>query len=160
MTSYRRTRVAILESALKSLENQGFSGTSMIDIADLAQISRATLYNHFRDKGSVYRALAEFEVSRTFNEVRRAPSRSGALEHLAHAISGSASLATLRIKDPALITGLVADPSQPLWGVIRAEMADIFGDQAELALTWIVGQVLLPLRSEAIESQSRALVGH
>lgn len=159
MTSYRRTRVAIMESALKSLESQGFSATSMIDIADRAQVSRATLYNHFRDKGSVYLALAEFEVSRTFEEVRKLPSRSDALAHLAKVISGSAFIPTLRSKDPALITDLITNQAHPLWAVIRADMTEIFGDQAEIALTWIIGQVFVPVRSEAIEIQARALVG-
>lgn len=158
MTSYRRTRAAILESAKKSLETQGFGATSMIDIADTAEISRATLYNHFRDKGSVYRALAESEVSRIFDEARRAPSGSEALLGIATAISADPALANLRDRDPGLVTRVLSDETDPLWEVIVASMTEIFGESAELALTWLVGAALQPVPTERIPTQVERLL--
>ena len=56
---YRRTREAILEGTKSLIEIRGLRATTMIDIADNSEVSRATLYNHFRDKESVLRALLE-----------------------------------------------------------------------------------------------------
>ena len=62
-TSYRRTQLAIIEGAKRMISEQGFRQMNMIDLAAESQVSRATLYNHFRDKEAVGLALIEFEVS-------------------------------------------------------------------------------------------------
>ena len=64
MTSYRRTRSAILEATRTLIAMHGLQLMSMIEIADTAEVSRATLYNHFRNKESVLAGLLEYEVAR------------------------------------------------------------------------------------------------
>jgi len=58
-TIHRRTRTAIMEAAKSLLAESGISATNMIEIADRAEVSRASLYNHFRDKQEVFLALVE-----------------------------------------------------------------------------------------------------
>jgi AcrR family transcriptional regulator len=45
----------------------------MIDIADLSEVSRATLYNHFRDKDAVLYSLLSREVIRLFENAPKNP---------------------------------------------------------------------------------------
>lgn len=45
-----RTRKAILEAASKLFREQGFNKTSIIEIADLADVGVGTLYGYFRSK--------------------------------------------------------------------------------------------------------------
>lgn len=51
-------RSLILEAALELFVAQGFSGTSMDDIAVRARVARQTIYNHFSGKDVLFRALA------------------------------------------------------------------------------------------------------
>jgi len=49
--SYKaQTRRAILKAARRCFYHNGFDRTSMIDIANAAKVSRATLYLHFQGK--------------------------------------------------------------------------------------------------------------
>ena len=44
----------------------------MIEIADASEVSRATLYNHYRDKNAVLMALITAEVERLVEAAQRA----------------------------------------------------------------------------------------
>lgn len=50
-------RVAILQAATKEFCISGFSGTSMDKIAEVANVSKATVYNHFRSKDDLFQAI-------------------------------------------------------------------------------------------------------
>lgn len=159
MKSYRRTRSAILESAKNSLATQGFAATSMIDIADSAEISRATLYNHFRDKGSVYRALLESEIERVFQLIEVENSPVDGLAQISQQISADPAFATMRRTDPAVLTQLLTRFEDPLWQQISAELKSLLRteSQSELARLWLVGQVLQPLTLEQSREQANII---
>lgn len=53
-----RTRAAILEAARAGFARDGVAATTMEDIADAAQVSRATLFNYFTGKGEILDQLA------------------------------------------------------------------------------------------------------
>lgn len=54
------TRTAILKSAILLFSKQGYEGVSMRNIAEAVNISAPALYNHFKDKQSIYvAAVAE-----------------------------------------------------------------------------------------------------
>ena len=61
---HRKTRNALLTTALALIFEKGLSQTNMIEIADRARVSRASLYNHFRDKSEVFTAVVEMELER------------------------------------------------------------------------------------------------
>jgi len=61
---HRRTESAILEGTKSLIALHGVSNISMIDIADASEVSRATLYNHYRDKNAVLEALITLEVEK------------------------------------------------------------------------------------------------
>jgi AcrR family transcriptional regulator len=49
----------ILEAARDLIEGQGFSATSMRQIAENAGIGKATIYHHFKDKNALFLALLD-----------------------------------------------------------------------------------------------------
>ena len=54
-----RSRVAILEAALRLFSEQGYRGTSIREIADAAGLSTGNLYHHFPDKETLFRTLLD-----------------------------------------------------------------------------------------------------
>ena len=58
------TRDALLDSATKSFVANGFAGTSLSAIADLAGIARTTLYEYFDSKDELLVAIVEERVPR------------------------------------------------------------------------------------------------
>ena len=150
MTSYRRTRSAILEATKNLIALHGLQVTSMIEIADTAEVSRATLYNHFRSKESVMQALLEFEIDRILECADSESSPAHALARISIEISTDPALATMRLNDPALLTQLLSAGTDPLWQQVHASLVQMLQStvQVELALRWLIGQVFAPLTPE------------
>lgn len=61
-------RAAILNAATQEFCESGFSGTSMDKIAEIAQVSKATVYNHFASKDDLFRAILN-ELIRKIGEM-------------------------------------------------------------------------------------------
>lgn len=159
MTSYRRTRSAILEGAKSLIASVGLQRMNMIEIADTSQVSRATLYNHFRDKGSVLRALLESEVDRVFQLVDSDIPPAEALTAISRAISSDNALKTMRETDTGLVTQMLARTDDPLWHQIGEGLRRLTGDKdmSDIARLWLIGQVLQPITPEQSREQSQAL---
>jgi AcrR family transcriptional regulator len=131
----------------------------MIEISAAAEVSRATLYNHFRDKGSIFRALLESELERVFLKASSNPTLTEALATLSREISADPALATMRTMDPALLTTLCSDTEDPLWEKVRNELISISRDSefGEMVIRWLVGQVFHPLSLDQSVKQSSLL---
>lgn len=54
----QRLQSDILAAAEELFAAKGFAGTSMVAIADRAEVAEATVYNHFQSKGALLLALA------------------------------------------------------------------------------------------------------
>ncbi|HEX7404903.1 MAG TPA: helix-turn-helix domain-containing protein [Candidatus Nanopelagicaceae bacterium] len=161
MTSFRRTRSAILEATKKLIAEHGLQVTSMIEIADTAEVSRATLYNHFRSKESVVRGLLESEVTRILAIASSEGSAGGALARISMEISSDPALATMRAYDSALLTQLLSAGADPLWQQVHEVLMQILDSQerVELALRWLIGQVFAPLTAEQSAQQVGVITG-
>lgn len=61
----RRTRAALLTSALKSFTAQGYGNTSVQDIHEAAGVSLGTFYQYFRDKADIMSTLVAESVIRS-----------------------------------------------------------------------------------------------
>ena len=159
MTSYRRTRSAILEASRNLVAIHGLHVTSMIEIADTAEVSRATLYNHFRSKESVMRGLLEFEIGRILGLAAAETSPDRALARISIEISADPALAALRVFDPALLTQLLSAGAHPLWQQIHEGLVELLHSEqkAGLALRWLIGQVFAPLTPEQSAQQAGVL---
>lgn len=58
MTRSERKRAAIVEAAVDEFLSRGFRDTSMDRIAERAEVSKRTVYNHFSNKDELFRAIA------------------------------------------------------------------------------------------------------
>ncbi|WP_119417754.1 TetR/AcrR family transcriptional regulator [Desertibaculum subflavum] len=88
------TRERILDAAFVCFARQGFAGTSMVDIAAAAQLSRTALYKHFPDKEDVFLAAVQRLNAGVLAAVTAAAQREGDLaERLAAVIEARASWA-------------------------------------------------------------------
>lgn len=159
MTSYRRTRSAILEGAKSLIASVGLQSMNMIEIADTSEVSRATLYNHFRDKKSVVRALLESEVERIFQSVDSDISPMEALIGISLEISSDSALRKMRLTDPGLLTQMLTRVEDPLWQQIDVGLTRLLGagKNAGIARLWLIGQVLQPLSADQSRDQARAI---
>ncbi len=58
-TRTSRKRAAILEAATAAFRDEGYETTSMDRIAELASVSKRTVYNHFGSKEALFQAVVD-----------------------------------------------------------------------------------------------------
>jgi TetR/AcrR family transcriptional repressor of mexJK operon len=66
----RRKREAILETATELFLTREYAGTSMDEVAAAAGVSKQTVYKHFGDKESLFRAIALSSVQEVSGPLR------------------------------------------------------------------------------------------
>ncbi len=66
-----RKKAAIIDAAIDLFQKNGFQGTSMDAIAQLAQVSKRTVYNHFPSKQALFEHIAH-TVWQTANQASKA----------------------------------------------------------------------------------------
>jgi AcrR family transcriptional regulator len=158
VATHRRTQVAILEATKQLIATTGLKKMSMIEIADVSEVSRATLYNHYRDKDSVMRALCESEMQRLVEIAQAATDATAALEQMSIEISSDRALAAMRIQDPDSLTIALAAQSDTLWRAFSIAMGHLLGsEKSELATRWLIGQALHPISSTQSRAQAEAI---
>ena len=159
-TVHRRTRGAIMSAARALLSESGISATNMIDIADRAQVSRASLYNHFRDKHEVFVALVETEVNRIATLALVAQSRAEALYMISREISGHEGIRTAIARDGDLMAAALTARDHKVWVEIYAQLSKVFATDVVgvgLVLRWLMGQVTAPLSEEHSREQANRI---
>ena len=158
-SAHRRTEAAILEGTKALISRKGISGLSMIEIADTSEVSRATLYNHFRDKDAVLAALVASEVQRLADLASTAGTPSDALESLSISISSDPALSAMRIYDADVLVAAMTNTSsehfitiaQIIYGATKSQPG------TGIAMRWLLGQVLQPLTPEQSREQAAML---
>ncbi|MEJ6607828.1 MAG: TetR/AcrR family transcriptional regulator [Candidatus Planktophila sp.] len=158
--THRRTEGAILEGTKMLIAKFGLSNISMIEIADASEVSRATLYNHYRDKNSVISALISAEVCYLIEIAEKAGTPADALEKLSIYISTDTALAAMRIHDQAVITQLLAHSEHHLYLDMARCIYSATKSEAGtgVAMRWLIGQVLQPLSAKQSREQAELLV--
>lgn len=149
-----------MEAAKSLLSESGISGTNMIEIADRAQVSRASLYNHFRDKDEVFVALVETELERISTIALVAQSRAEALFLISREISEHQGLQTALQRDGEIMASALTASDHKIWVEIYAQLAKIFATDVVgvgLVLRWLMGQVTAPLSVEHSKQQADRL---
>jgi AcrR family transcriptional regulator len=143
-----RTRAGLLDGAARTFATHGLRASSMQSIAATAGVAKATLYNHFRTKDDVVRALLATEVGR-LTALAAALPRDQALAALSDELGAHPVLRRLAEAEPEILAALVTVPSE-VWGELVARLAEALQvgiDGAELAARWLLGVVLQPGRS-------------
>jgi AcrR family transcriptional regulator len=140
-----RTRQGLLEGAARAFADAGLRGSTMLSIARAAGVAKATLYNHFRTKDEVARALLAAELRR-LGEVGRGRPLAEALLVLGSEVAGHPVLRRLAADEPALLVRMLAAPAEEWSGVVDALAAafEVGTGDAELVARWLVGLVLQP----------------
>lgn len=144
----RRTRDGLVAGAARAFADHGLRGCTMQAVAAAAGVSKATLYNHFRTKDQLARALFSVELERlTALAVGLPPAQ--ALAALADELGEHPVLRGLAQAEPEVLADLL-DMTADLWAVFTGRLAVALGtddDGAELAARWLLGVVLRPARS-------------
>lgn len=148
-----RTRAALIEGALKSIAQHGTRGTSMAEVADLGQIARATLYNHFRRKNDIFYAVIEHEIEVLRAQALTQNSARDAIGSIARYLSTSAPLRTIVEREPAVVTVLTTINDHELWQQARSALTDVLAKYAtsepdathvDVILRWLLTQIAAP----------------
>ncbi|MGY1743193.1 MULTISPECIES: TetR family transcriptional regulator [unclassified Blastococcus] len=154
-----RTRAGLLRGAATAFAATGLRDTTMQAIAAAAGVAKATLYNHFRTKDDVVRALLAAELGALADEAAALPPVE-ALVLLADAVAEHPVLRTLAGTDPGPLVALLgADPQR--WAEMTALLAEVLradADGAEAAGRWLLGLALQPADPPARRRQARRLV--
>jgi hypothetical protein len=160
VANHRRTQIAILEGTKGLIATVGLKKMSMIEIADVSQVSRATLYNHYRDKESVVRALCESEAERIVAIVRESQTAVEALEKLSIEVSQDLALANMRKKDPESLTLFLSAQEDRLWKALMAAISLVITNpvSSELTIRWLIGQALHPLTPTQSRQQAEVII--
>jgi AcrR family transcriptional regulator len=158
--THRRTESAILEGTKSLIALSGLSNISMIEIADASEVSRATLYNHYRDKNAVISALIAAEVEHMIELANKAGTPADALEKLSLYISADTALSAMRVHDQSVLTSALAHADHPLYLEIARCLYGATKSEAGtgVAMRWLIGQVLQPLSSKQSREQAELLV--
>ena len=158
VATHRRTQNAILEATKQLIATTGLKKMSMIEIADVSEVSRATLYNHYRDKESVIRSLCESEMQRLVEIAQAASDATSALEQISLEVSADSALAAMRRQDPDSLTIALAAQNDMLWKAFSIAMGHLLGNQkGELATRWLIGQALHPITPAQSRAQAEAI---
>ena len=157
MATYQRSQIAILAGAKEVIAQVGSYESLMNDIAERAEVSRATIYNHFADREELMNALLASEVERLIEVARTAKSQADALFQLSRNISEDLALAKRVETDRDQVIALTTITGHPLWIAIHRAAAEVFGDDENsvgLLLRWLIAQVTSP--DTAAQSQIQA----
>lgn len=158
--THRRTESAILEGTKSLIAQFGLANISMIEIADASQVSRATLYNHYRDKNAVIAALATAEIELMIGLANKAGTPADALERLSLYISTDPALAAMRQHDQKALTEALSHSDHPLYLEIARSLYGATKSEAGtgVAMRWLIGQVMQPLNAKQSREQAELLV--
>lgn len=157
-----RTRGGLLDGALRAVAKHGTRRTTMHDIATLAGVAKATLYNHFRTKDDVWSALVEAEVQSIVAECAEL-ALVDALAHAALRLSGHQALRHVAETEPAALAGLlVRRPQAAGWRAadtaVTARLAADGRSGTDLVLRWLASYLASPGQPDAVRVAAEALV--
>ena len=146
MATGQRSRTAILAGAKIVIAKVGSYESNMLDIAEAAQVSRATVYNHFSDKEEMLLTLVESEILRLASVATKASTKADALYDLSREIANDPALRRMVETDPLDIAKFVTLSTHPLWTLVKDSLTRAFGSEnVGLVLHWLMGQVASPL---------------
>ena len=154
MATNQRSRTAILSGAKIVITEVGSYESNMNDIAARAEVSRATVYNHFSDKEEMMLSLVESEILRLFEIGKKAPTKRDALYALSIEISKDLALRKMVETDPLDIAKFVRVTEHPLWQLINSSLATLFGESGGTVLRWLIGQIASPLTPDESAKQA------
>lgn len=160
MATHQRSREAILGGAKTVISEVGSYESNLINIASRAEISRATIYNHFADREEMMVAVVESEINRLAEIAMNAESKAEALFKLSREISTDPAISKMVETDHDDIVKLMTISDHPLWISVHRNLADTFGaneNNVGLILRWLLAQFTSPLTESQSQEQANKL---
>jgi AcrR family transcriptional regulator len=165
-----RTRAAVIDGAQRAVEKHGSRKATMADVASLAGVAKATLYNHFRTKRDVYAATVEAEVHELGAECARIAADDGltaALMRAAERLGTHPAVRRVAADEPSVLAALQTPTDSPTWAIareavtatLRAGRSPAGAAEVESVLRWLVSFLGAPGSSEEIRTGARILAG-
>jgi AcrR family transcriptional regulator len=155
-----RTRAGLLDGAARAFAEHGLRRSTMQSVAASAGVAKGTLYNYFRTKDDVVRALLAAEFDRLTAAAGGLP-LDQALTALADELGTHPVLRRLAETEPEHLTALLlAGPER--WAELAGWLADVLtvdAEAAELAGRWLLGVVLQPGLATQRRRQASLLAG-
>ena len=151
-----RTRHGLLVGAARAFAEHGLRRSTMQSVAAAAGVAKATLYNHFRTKDEVARALLALELDRLSAAAEALPTEQ-ALTTLSDELGAHPVLRRLAETEPDVLAGLLGTAR---WAEFVARLGAalrVDDDSAELVGRWLLGVVLQPGRSTTRHRQAARL---
>src|SRR4051794_25867695 len=150
-----RTRAALLDGAVRAVVKHGSRRATMSDVASLAGVAKATLYNHFRTKQDLYAAAAEAEVVNLGAECAGVAAEEGlapALARAAEQLGAHPAAPPIPADEPAVLARLLTVGTDGGWAAAREAIASTLvstgrdGDADDVAVVvrWLVSYVGAP----------------
>jgi AcrR family transcriptional regulator len=148
-----RTRAALLDGARRAVEVNGTKIT-MAQVAAGAGVAKATLYNHFRTRDAVLRALVVDEVRRLVGQAGGAP-LADALSSAAYALSRHPLLRALARSEPGTLAALSCiDTAAEGWQLaqrgVDAALATGARGGTDTVLRWLASYLISPGAPDSI----------
>jgi AcrR family transcriptional regulator len=153
-----RTHEAALRGALAAVAKYGSRKATMGDIAMLAGIAKATLYNHFRTREDVYLAVisAEVESVATAARAKLPDGLDVAIAEAARLIGEYVAVRKIAVDDPAALAALATPSEGPAWAAARKQIASALSNTGyvdspaavDLVLRYFASQLLAPSTAE------------
>jgi len=133
-------RRALIQAGLKLLSEGGVAGLSLRAAAELAGVSHAAPYRHFRDKNALVAAIAEEGFRLLTAEMRAAVAGSGSNDLLARLRAAGGGYVTFALRHPAHFRTIFsevtcADETEPEMRALRAA-----GEEAYAVLRDLVSE--------------------
>jgi AcrR family transcriptional regulator len=147
-----RTHEAALRGALAAISKYGSRKATMGDIALLAGIAKATLYNHFRTREDVYAAAAAAEVDAiaAAADAKLVDGFAAAVAEAARLLADHAALRRIATDDPVTLVQLATPGDGPVWTVARAHVAAALSEAGYVPMPSAVDLVLRYFTSQAL----------
>jgi AcrR family transcriptional regulator len=147
-----RTREAALSGASAAVAKYGSRKATMGDIAIMAGIAKATLYNHFRTRDDVYAAVVLAEIDAIAAIAESSGSFDVAVLAAATALADNAAVRRVARDEPAVLAALATPGEGPGWVAARGHIARMLAAAncestpaaVDLVLRYLATQLLSP----------------
>lgn len=156
-----RTRAALLLGAGRAVAATG-TKIAMAQVATLAGVAKATLYNHFRTRDAVLAALLLDQVQQLV-DAHQAEPLEVALAGAARDIARNEVVRGLAVVEPAALAAIARiDDAAPAWTLARSAVADLLAGAgrggADTVLRWLASFLLSPASPDIIAADVAVLV--
>jgi TetR/AcrR family transcriptional regulator len=152
--------MAILEAALRRFQLTGYRRTSMLDVAEEAQLSRAAVYVHFSTKEALFRASSEMLYEEHLASARRHLAIADPRDRLVGVLRDKLDLALLATTSPHGVELL--DTTSQLCGDLTEAATIAFASVVKKALKGFDTQAAgmsVPVTADLLVALTHGLAG-